>query len=172
MGNLLKKGIIIAGFAGIGKTTLAKKYKNVIDIESSYYKWDNTGLEYTNTENRKGIVLPENPNWPNNYINKIKEAQLMYDIVLVWVHPDALDIYDKEKLEYIIIYPSKDSLSIYKQRYYNRGNTEKYISRIIDTYDMRKRQFDKKNAQKVILENDETLEDYLIKNDYYLEDAV
>lgn len=41
----MNKPLIIAGFAGIGKTTLAKKYKNVIDLESSIYKWDNTGFE-------------------------------------------------------------------------------------------------------------------------------
>ena len=162
-------GIIIAGFAGIGKTTLAKKYKNVVDIESSNYRWDNTGFENIDTENLKGIKRPDNPNWPNNYIQKIKDQQQIYDIVLVWVHPDVLDIYDKENLKYIIVYPSKDSLDIYRQRYHERGNTDEYISKIIDTYDMRKEQFDSRNSKKVVLENSETLEDYLIKNNYYLE---
>lgn len=35
------KGIIVAGFGAIGKTTLHKKYKNVIDMESGMYQWDN-----------------------------------------------------------------------------------------------------------------------------------
>ena len=29
---------IIAGFGGVGKTTLAKKYKNVLDLESTPFK--------------------------------------------------------------------------------------------------------------------------------------
>ena len=36
------KGIIISAFATCGKTYLGKKYKNVIDLESSNYKFDNS----------------------------------------------------------------------------------------------------------------------------------
>ena len=32
-------GILIAGFGAIGKTTAAKKYKNIIDLESSNFKY-------------------------------------------------------------------------------------------------------------------------------------
>lgn len=49
----MKKALIIAGFAGVGKTTLEVKYKNVINLESSIYKWDNTGLEDIPVEARK-----------------------------------------------------------------------------------------------------------------------
>ena len=60
----MKKPIIIAGFAGIGKTTLAKKYKNVIDLESSLYKYDNIGLEGIPVEQRKGTIRNPNKDWP------------------------------------------------------------------------------------------------------------
>ncbi len=35
----MKEGIIIAAFATCGKSYLGKKYKNVIDLESSNYKY-------------------------------------------------------------------------------------------------------------------------------------
>ena len=35
----MKQGIIIAGFATLGKSTLANKYNNIIDLESSLYQW-------------------------------------------------------------------------------------------------------------------------------------
>lgn len=36
--DFMKNGIIVVGFATVGKTTLSKKYKNVIDLESSPYR--------------------------------------------------------------------------------------------------------------------------------------
>lgn len=35
----MKNGTIIAGFTALGKTTLACKYDNIIDLESSLYQW-------------------------------------------------------------------------------------------------------------------------------------
>lgn len=164
----MNKPLIIAGFAGIGKTTLAKKYKNVIDLESSIYKWDNTGFEDVPVEQRKGIIRKENPNWPNNYIEEIKKQSLNYDIVLVWIHPDVLEIYDKNDIDYVLCYPNKSAMKIYEERYKLRGNNKEYIDRVVNTYDYRLKQFEEKTAPKIILQGNETLEDYLIKNNYEL----
>lgn len=41
----MNKGIIIAGFATCGKSVLGKKYSNVIDLESSSYKYNNTNIK-------------------------------------------------------------------------------------------------------------------------------
>jgi len=51
------KGKIISGFAGIGKTTLALKKQDIIDLESSDFKWRYSDDETANMnkENRKGI---------------------------------------------------------------------------------------------------------------------
>ncbi len=49
----MSKGIIIAGFGAIGKTTLGNKYDNIVDMESGYYQWDNTGFENIPYEQRK-----------------------------------------------------------------------------------------------------------------------
>ena len=43
-GYIMSKGIIVAGFGAIGKTTLQEKYKEVIDMESGMYQWDNVGF--------------------------------------------------------------------------------------------------------------------------------
>ncbi len=164
----MKKPLIIAGFAGIGKTTLANKYKNVIDLESSIYRWDNTGLEDIPVEARKGMKRKENAKWPNNYIEEIKKQSLYYDIILVWIHPDVLKIYDENNIDYVLCYPNKDSLKIYEQRYKERGNNEEYIERVINTYDMRLNQFKEKNVSQIILKGNETLEDYLLNHNYKL----
>lgn len=161
-------GIIIAGFAGIGKTTLAKKYKNVIDLESSLYKYDNSGLENIPVEARKGTVRKENKDWPLNYINEIQKQVEKYDIVLVWIHPPVLDIYDKYNIKYTLCYPEKDAIEYYRQRYIQRGNNQEYISKVVDTYEVRKKEFDERDVPKIILKGNETLEDYLINAGYKL----
>lgn len=47
--------IIIAGFATCGKSILGKKCDNVIDLESSSYKHDNSNISGIFAEARKGI---------------------------------------------------------------------------------------------------------------------
>lgn len=166
----MKKTLIIAGFAGIGKTTLAKKYKNVIDIESSPYKWDYSNMDTSDLEKLKGLPNRKiNKNFPDNYIQVIKEATLKYDIICVWVHPEEiLPIYDKNNIDYVVAFPSKEALAEYEQRFLQRGNNNGYINRVLSTYDKRFKQFMSSSHEKLILEYGETLEDKLIKEGYTL----
>ena len=55
----MSKGIIVAGFGAIVKTTLGNKYDNIIDMESGYYQWDNTWFKNIPYEQRK--VKKERP---------------------------------------------------------------------------------------------------------------
>ena len=90
-----KKGLIISGFGGVGKTFLAKKYKNVIDLESSPYKYDYSTVNKKDYEKLKGTENRTlNPNYPQNYIQAIKEAAKKYDVVCVRFNGDEeVDFY-------------------------------------------------------------------------------
>ena len=164
----MKKCTVIAGFAGIGKTSLAKKYKNVFDLESTAYKYDNTGSECFNEEQLKGRKRGLNPLWPQNYINEIKAGMWEYDILLVKSNPDILKIYDKENISYIICYPCREALIEYKQKYIHRGNSAEWIERTINSYDSKVQQWDENPNKKIVLNRGETLEAYLINNGYVL----
>lgn len=77
-------GIVISGFGGVGKTELAKKYENVIDLESIIWKWKydvdiTEKIEYYKSYEKR----TPNENYPQNYIDEIKKAIIEYDIVLV-----------------------------------------------------------------------------------------
>ena len=161
----MAKWIVIAGFAGIWKTTLAKKYSNVMDVESTPYKYDYSGLDSYDTEKVKGKEWRTlNKEFPMNYINAIKEAQKNYDIVLVWIHPEeALPYYDKYWIDYYLCFPTKDALEDYEARFRWRGNNETYIDKVLSSYDKRYQQFIDNSHKKIELLKWETLENALLK---------
>ncbi len=166
----MKNGIVIAGFAGIGKTTLAKIYKNVIDVESSPYKYDYSKVGIFNVEEMKGKSgRIANSEFPLNYINAIKKAQKEYDIVLVWIHPEEiLPYYEDYNIDYYLCFPSKEALGEYRERFINRGNSTEYINRVLNSYDKRYMQFINNPHKKIELSVGETLEDALLKMNFRL----
>ena len=124
-----QKGIIISGFGGVGKTYLAKKYKNVIDLESSPFKYDYSNVENSDYEKLKGLPhRTPRKDYPENYIKAIKEAQEIYDIVCVRYNGDEpVDFYDTYGLNYIVCYPTKSAYKKYIKRFKDRGNSKEWI---------------------------------------------
>jgi len=156
------KTIIIAGYPGIGKTTVSNKYQNVLDIDSYYF--------YNLYDKNQSLEKPKriNPKWPQNYIKEIKNQIKNYDIILIGIRPDALDLLEKENIEFIICYPDKESLNFYKTRYESCGYQTDTIDRNLNSYEYIVNKMQEYNKPKIILRNNETLENYLINNDYNL----
>ena len=158
---------IIAGFGGVGKTTLAKKYKNVLDLESTPYKYliENYGNYDAEAVKGQGIAKKElNPDFPDNYVAAIQENIGKYDYILVWCHPEqSLPHLDKAGIDYEIFLPTREALDEYRQRFINRGNSEEYVNRVSskEGYDKRLPQWQATGKPIIYLEAGETLESYL-----------
>ena len=104
------RGKVISVFAGLGKTTVSKKYSNVCDLQSSPYRCDYSKVSKADYEKMKcsSSRIP-NPEWPNNYLNAVLKAQKEYDIVLVPSSVDIRELLVNNNIDFMLVLPNKDS---------------------------------------------------------------
>lgn len=160
--------IIIASFAGTGKTYLSKKYKNVIDLEPAPYKWIFEDMKNTFSENVKGKAKVVNPEWPMNYVNKILEELNNYDIVLIGLNRESRDMLEKMGYKYYLCFPDKEKKEEYLQRFIKRGNPPEFIEKQSYYFDNELPLLYNEKMEKMLLDGNEYLEDYLLRNNYIL----
>lgn len=163
-------GEIIAAFAGVGKSYVGKKYKNVLDLESTYYKWLEDGVAHLTEEERKGNknrVL--NPDWPQNYINEIMKQKNNYDIILIQLshaklkNEQIFEYFNENKIKFYIARPNLTGWKYIEQRLRERGNTEDFINQVKDNFKIFIEEFSKDKYNQIIIEDGKFLEDSLIK---------
>lgn len=120
----MKETTIISGFPGVGKTQFFKNQeghdKTCLDSDSSNFSWvkDENG---NNTTER-------NPNFPNNYIEYIKNNIGKVDIIFVSSHEVVRKALEEANMKYILVYPKLNAKEEYIRRYKERGNSETFIS--------------------------------------------
>lgn len=171
----MKKALVIAGFAGIGKTALSKKYKNVIDVEGSPYKYDYSNYSPDEYEILKGDkTRKRNPNFPKNYIGAIKAAQKKYDVVFVFLDVyEMLEIYEKNGIDYTICMPDEEALlKVYYERFTSRGNSQEFAESTIKWWYTCMEHLKTNTHPKIILSGNDTIENYLISQGYVLEPQI
>ncbi len=153
-------GIFIYAFTATGKSTLAKKYKNIIDMESVDYKYLN---EKRNNEERKSSsdrIL--NPQWPQNYFEALEKVKDKYDYILI--SDDICDSYlQKNNYEYWQIYPNINLKQDYLNRCKKRGNNKIFISNLNKNWDnwCKQCKSDKNATKHIELQKGQYLEDVL-----------
>lgn len=159
----MSNGYLIGGFKAIGKTTLAKKYENVIDLESSDYKYLlDDDLKKLSKEERKGRKdRAKNPEYPMNYINKMIELKKEGKIVLFACKKEIVSLLDENNEDYYIVYPKEEMLNEIIKRCKNRGNNDDFINNINNAYE---RDYPQKIENTIWIEDNKFLEDVLIEN--------
>jgi hypothetical protein len=152
-------GIFVYAFTATGKSSVSKKYKNVIDMESTLYKYIG---ESTENESLKSTKRPLSKEWPNNYFNALLDVKDKYDYILI-----SDDICSKflsdNKLEYWWVYPKRNLKDEYLDRCKKRGNNSEFIFWYDKLWDEWINEcINDNNASKHIeLESNEYLEDVL-----------
>lgn len=152
-------GIFVFAFTATGKSTVAKKYKNVIDMESTFYKYIDCNIE---DETSKSTARTLNKEWPDNYFKVLKEVKDKYDYILI-ADEICNDFIIDNKYEYWYVYPSKELKEEYLERCQKRGNNGEFISWYSKLWDewIKACESDKYASKKIILKSNEYLEDVL-----------
>lgn len=109
---------IISAFPGCGKTTaflhLNKTEISVLDSDSS--KFDKS-------------------DFPNNYIEHIKENIGKVDIIFVSSHQTVRDALTLNGIDYALYYPSIERKNEFMMLYSQRGNDERFIKMLSDNFE-------------------------------------
>jgi hypothetical protein len=119
---------IISAFPGTGKSYYHNKYPDItLDSDSSNFSWvkDENG---NNTKKR-------NPNFPQNYIEHIKENIGKYKYIFVSSHKEVRDALLDNCIFFYIVYPDDRRKEEFIQRYRDRGNHENFITLVDENWD-------------------------------------
>lgn len=103
---------IICGFAGIGKSTLARTLENVVDLESTPFEKD----------------------W-DRYVKVAKHMANNGYLVLLSCHKELREKLHESGIDYVVAMPDKSMKEVYLNRYKNRKNTKDFIEMMDKNWD-------------------------------------
>lgn len=155
--------MIIAGFPCIGKTTMAKKYANVLDLSSTKFHYLIEDVLINETLKGMECNLKLNPDWPQNYLEEILKVQKKYDIVFILANDYILHKMNNLGIQYLIAVPEENLKQEYLDRARIRGNIESFVLGFDARYDKWRNMMMSQPVEKVYLKKGEYIEDTLIR---------
>ena len=128
-------GVIVAAFAGTGKTFLSRQYPDkILDLECMPYKYNvEPGTVFSEADKASFWDIADD--WPHNYFERIKEVSNDHDIILIPPDTRVLELLRLDGIPYILVYPDRQCKDEYKERFISRGNQEEFIYVFIDGWD-------------------------------------
>ena len=149
----MKKAIIICGFPGVGKTTVANNRRNILDAESSALSW------VWNPE--EPDARKRNEEFPRNYINFLEESLDKYDVIMASSHKDVREQMQYSGMQYIIVAPRRELKNEYLIRYLQRGSDIDFIELLNEKWDEFLTDIENDGAPVIWLNRNENLADVL-----------
>lgn len=130
-----ERTVIVAGFAGVGKTAAARALGDcALDLTVAPYKYVVDG-EAPGPEEGEALKASYgadcmNPAWPENYAASLLDLRASGRYRFVFIPPESRVLSWLELLgvPYVLAVPRADLADEYRQRYDERGNTERFIT--------------------------------------------
>lgn len=159
----MKNTKIISAFPACGKTYVFENFddKVILDSDSSKFSW-------VIVNNQK----VRNPDFPENYINHIKENIGKVDYIFVSTHENVRRALEDAGIDFYLVYPDRSLKEEWIGRCFLRGSGEKFCQLIADNWDdwIDGLEKDSKKHKSIKLINNEYLSHvirFLDNKDYY-----
>jgi len=127
------KTIIVSAFPACGKSYVFQNQDKLLtnfsclDSDSSEFSWVKDS-EGNNTKER-------NPDFPNNYIQHIKDNIGKVDIIFVSSHSEVVNALEDNELRWVKVVPSGECKAEWIGRFWLRGNDNGFIEFISSNWD-------------------------------------
>ena len=155
--------MIVAGFPCVGKTTMGKKYNNVIDLSSTKFHYIVEKNEINEKLKGKEKEHQVNHEWPQNYIDEIVRIKNDYDLIFVCDRVEILSLMLEQNIDFFIAMPYKSLKYDYIERAKQRGNNETFLKIFEEKFDIWWRGMNSLPVRKIYLEKGEYVEDALVR---------
>ena len=158
---------IIVGFGGIGKTTLARKNQDVVDMEIREHKYANWKSNYDLHDWYKIKEHIINDNYLENYFKAVKDEieNGNHRIVFVWMHNEVIEWLENESIPYTMAFWDKNQdgmQGFLQERYTKRGNPQYWIDRALNYLnEIYEKYARNSNVDSIILKKNENIEQIL-----------
>lgn len=126
----MAKTFVISAFPACGKSYCFKNHQDnfsMLDSDSSDFSWVKDS-EGNNTTER-------NPDFPNNYIEHVKQNIGKVDVIFVSSHEVVRKALAENGIKVLIVYPNKTLKSEWISRFKVRGNNDRFINFLSDNWD-------------------------------------
>ena len=133
-------GIVIACYAGVGKTYFAEHIVGSKEIPSMPYKWilpSNDGGKGEFEYEKAAPYLLWNPDYPHNYIRKILKELPNYKYIIIPHIDGVLTELNMCGVPFVSVYPNISLKEEYRERYISRGNRPEFMQVFVDEWDER-----------------------------------
>ena len=130
--------MIIAAYAGCGKTTFAERYPNLcVEVVSMPYARilpeRDKGMPEGVEEEKAAEYHVNNPIYPMNLVEEVLEMEHKYKYVIIPTVRSAIEILqERYGRDIILCYPGEGLEEEYRGRYVKRGNTETFCQIFAD----------------------------------------